>query len=354
MPRTQRPAWRTYLDHQELVNVIQSRQGRHSVDDLLQGLLQASIQVDRVTVIRWLKELKNPEHPLSQHIRVVEEAQGTKGVKTAWFAERRLLPPAAPSASAPATPATNPRRPPRLDTEIAWLLLLAEKSFSSLIPDDYYDSSLQDFFMEAQRTLQRDELAKTLRDRTIFVPRGYQLYETPTQARRVKAVIGKIVEAIEGGDMLAFTYQGASLRVHPYALIYRSPKIYLYAREDDGPLRQFACSRMQDTEILEDESQVPAEFRITVDQVDRARHEHPERLLLQLFPDDGDNLIDDLKLFRLHPDQRLQKQRDGSWLLAIDQILITYQLEEWIGGRWGYVRVLEPTDFYQRMKPRTW
>ena len=250
--------------------------------------------------------------------------------------------------------------------EEALTLLMAEKFLQAAIPVDFYEESLHDLFIKARAELKKydlqpkntRQLVSSYLKRLAIVQRGQQLVEKMIPYD----VLGVIAKAILDGKCVELKYQGEKRMLHPYAIILRSPKIYLLAIDDyvmsKGNVAkliptQFLCARISDASVSAQANWVPADFNaehfiehggLDVD-VDGAAHGSGRAftLRLRIVAGDSDNLLQDLQEFPLSSKQKVEKIRGtGDYLLKASGMRATHQLTEWIVGRLDRVEVLAP------------
>ena len=150
--------------------------------------------------------------------------------------------------------------------------------------------------------------------------------------------------------------------VHPYAIVLKSPKIYLLAIDDyvmskrrpsDLVPAQFLCARITDASVSERANRVPEDFDADkfIDRVGLDVESHDEsglpasgfKLKLRIIDAGSDNLLRDLKAFPLSKNQDLTKEKDtDNYILSAKNMRATHQLTEWIVGRLDRVEVLAP------------
>lgn len=325
---------------------------------------------DVVTIRRWLKEiLEEQDHYFRDRIEVVVATKQQRTDLALSGSKAYLARSCAPLMQLGLSSSTGVALPAitgALPVESAWLVRLAERVLQDVIPDDYQadDGPLAEFFRAAMGTLRQHPDMQLLSRRVLYVPRGQRLYESAETAERRKDAVLEIMKAIGCRRMLAFRYRDAEreTRVHPVAIIYRDPKMYLRAvREGDEQQRRttdYLCSRMTDV-VMDDarHSLVPDDFE--VGPVDLSLHrtlgiqEPTVRLLLRI-KEGNDNLIDDLDRYRLSPGQQpLWKNEAGEWELEIPQFTITAQFMQWLGGLWGRVEVMRPVELREYVKRRS-
>ena len=250
--------------------------------------------------------------------------------------------------------------------EEACTLLMAEKFLDAALPADFYDASLQDLFRTAKSVLKSyDKRPKHVRKqvksylkRVAIEQRGQTLVEHGVPYD----VLGVISRAILDGKCVDLRYWGDKRTVHPYAIVLKSPKIYLLAIDDHvmGKRRpsdlvptQFLCARITDASVSERVNRVPDDFDADkfIQQVGLDVESHDEsglpasgfKLKLRVIDAKSDNLFRDLKEFPLSRNQELTKEKGtDNYILSAKGMRATHQLTEWIVGRLDRVEVLSP------------
>lgn len=331
-------------------------QGRPcSMEDVYQYLCNPegiALTRDKKTVVNWMTAIhKQRNHPFRTRIRLrhptPKERRERGYQETAWLAESIAAPLDDRASRAVEGQGAVPKG--ELPAEGAWLLRLAEQILQDVIPEDYHDHALHDLFAVANKRLGEHPDLKLLARRIVYRPRGQRLHESEeTQARRREAV-GEIMDAIRLRRMLAFVYKGedGEHQVHPVALVYREPKMYLLAmRDDEQKPRQYLCARMTDVGVMDRPSRIPDDYEIG--DVDVSLHRKyglgpkPVRLVLRIKGGRDDNLVDDLGRYMLDPHQVIRQEPDGDWLLTVPKIKVTAQLMQWLGALGRAVRIEEP------------
>lgn len=356
-------ASRQIRNHLEVIRFLAASGKAHDAEEIRRHLEhEIGLEVDLRTVQRWLKEMReDSEHLFHDYIRVRPASAAEIGAgrnRRTLLAEASGKPlPASladPSASGgEIVSATTPGLVVhQLAMEEAWLLMLAERVLDKLIPQEFFDHGLQKVFREARGVLATDPTMRRLASRIVYVPRGQRLYEAPEQARANEEIVAPVMQAIREGKMLSFLYRGQKprRRVHPCALVYREPKLYLRAIQEGGAdEREFLCARMGAVEVLARNSEVPGDYQVDPDTIDLAIHgelglpvDRKVPLVLRLHAKGRPNLVDDLQRYRLDPQQTLTDLGEGDWQLAVPSTWITTQLVEWIAGRGDAVTVVGP------------
>jgi predicted DNA-binding transcriptional regulator YafY len=297
---------------------------------------QHGLQRDYNTVRRWLKKMRDSKALVAESVAPLGDTGAGK--------------PKAGDLVAESSPGLLMKE---LNAEEAWLLMLAQRVLEKIIPQDFFENSLSDVFQAARRALAGDRQMKMLADRIIYVPRGQRLYEAQDVGRARIEIVEEILKAIRDRKMLAFLYgeDNEERQVHPIALVYREPKLHLLALKEgrDTPTN-YLCARMSEVSVLDDRPNcVPDNYPIKELEVDLSLHRDlglppdPVRLVLRIDANGRGNLIDDLQKYRLDPLQELVDLGGGQWELTISSVMITAQLMEWIAGRQGAVKVVEPS-----------
>jgi hypothetical protein len=253
-----------------------------------------------------------------------------------------------------------------MPVEEACTLLMAEKFLDAALPADFYDASLQDLFRTAREVLSSyDKRPKHARKqvkgylkRVAIEQRGQTLVEHGVPYD----VLGVISRAILDGKCVNLSYWGEARIVHPYAIVLKSPKIYLLAVDDHimGRRRpadliptQFLCARITDASVSKRANRAPEDFDADkfIAQVGLDVESHDEsglpatgfKLKLRIIDAASDNLLQDLKEFPLSKSQVLEKEQGtDNYILSAPGTRATHQLTEWIIGRLDRVEVLAP------------
>jgi len=259
--------------------------------------------------------------------------------------------------------------------EEACLVLMAEKFLEEAIPADFYDAALQDLFLAARARLKEyEKLPKPQRKRVkdylkriAIEQRGQTLVETHVPYE----VLGPLSRAILEGKRVDCRYRGEARELHPFAIILRSPKIYLLA-VDDHVIRkmrpadlipaQFLCARITGVTVSDKPNLVPDDFNADtfIDQVgldrdadDWGGSERGFKLVLRIHDGDSDNLLNDLQEFPLSKDQTIEKEMGSNhYLLTAKRVRGTHQLIEWILGRVDRIEVVAPVNLRQYIVER--
>jgi predicted DNA-binding transcriptional regulator YafY len=256
-----------------------------------------------------------------------------------------------------------------MPVEEACLVLMAEKFLQEAIPADFYDAGLQDLFLAA-RARQPKQQRKRIKDylkRIAIEQRGQTLIEKTVPYE----VLGPLSRAILEGKRVDCRYRGAERELHPFAIVLRSPKIYLLAA-DDHVIRkvrpaelipaQFLCARITDPKVEDKPNLVPEDFNaekyiqeigLDGDADDWGGSGRGFKLVLRIFDADEDNLLADLEAFPLSKDQSIEKEKGtNNYLLTARKVRGTHQLIEWILGRVERVEVVSPATLRNHMVDR--
>ena len=176
-------------------------------------------------------------------------------------------------------------------------------------------------------------------------------------------VLGVISRAILDGKCVNLRYWGDERTVHPYAIVLKSPKIYLLAVDDhvmskrrpaDLVPTQFLCARITDASVSERANRVPDDFDADkfISSIGLEYESHEEsglpakgfKLELRIIDAARDNLLKDLQEFPLSKKQSIKKEKGtDNYILTAPGTRATHQLTEWIVGRLDRVEVLVPT-----------
>ena len=253
-----------------------------------------------------------------------------------------------------------------MPVEEACLVLMAEKFLQEAIPADFYDAGLQDLFLAARarlkeyekRAKQQRQRIKDYLKRIAIEQRGQTLIEKTVPYE----VLGPLSRAILEGKRVECRYRGAERELHPFAIVLRSPKIYLLAVDDHVIRRirpadlipaQFLCARITDAKVSDKPNLVPDDFSaekyiqeigLDGDADDWGSSGRGFKLVLRVFDAAADNLLADLETFPLSKDQSIEKEKGtNNYLLTARRVRGTHQLIEWILGREERVEVLAPT-----------
>lgn len=253
-----------------------------------------------------------------------------------------------------------------MPVEEACTLLMAEKFLDAALPADFYDASLQDLFRTAKEVLStHDKRPKHARKqvkgylkRVAIEQRGQTLVEHGVPYD----VLGVISRAILDGKCVNLSYWGQPRIMHPYAIVLKSPKIYLLAVDDSAMRRrgpselvpaQFLCARITDASVSKRASRVPDDFdadkfiaRVGLDVGSHDESGLPAKgftLKLRVIDAESDNLLRDLTEFPLSKKQTLEEEEGtDNYILTAPGTRATHQLTEWIVGRLDRVEVVAP------------
>lgn len=331
---------------------------------------QHGLQRDYNTVRRWLKKMReDTTHPFHRYLRVreVTDDEVDRGLNSKALVAESVQPLAESVTGKPkAADLVAESSPGLLMTELsaeeAWLLMLAERILDRIIPQDFFENRLGGVFRAARQALLKDPAMKMLANRIIYVPRGQRLYESPEVAEGRVEAVQEVMRAIRERKMVSFLYRGEAKerQVHPVALVYREPKLYLLAlKEGSSSPTEYLCARMAEVSALDDRPNcVPDDYPVGDLEIDLNMHRQfgldpePVRLVLHIDASGQGNLIDDLKKYRLDPDQVLVDLGVGQWELTIPKVMITAQLMQWIGGMWGHIAFVEPQAIREIVKAR--
>ena len=256
--------------------------------------------------------------------------------------------------------------------EEACTLLMAEKFLDFSIPADFYDASLQDLFIAARQKIADYEQAPRQSRRRVSDYLKRIAVDQRSQALVDHDVpydvLGVLSRSILEGKRVNCRYRDDQRELHPFAIVLRSPKIYLLA-VDDHAIRavpkhdlvpaQFICARITDAEVSDKPNLVPDDFNADefIEQVgldaDALDWEPPARgfkLMLRIFDGNRDNLLADLEQFPLSKQQEVMYEEEtGQHLLMARRMRATHQLIEWIMGRLDRVEVLAPDALRQHI-----
>lgn len=296
-------------------------------------------------VQNWLKEIRDSEEFQTQisYRRDPDDARKILYSSTAPTVGARILP-----------------------IEEACLILMAEKFLQAAIPADFMDSGLQELFRAARKRLEEyDAIPKQHRkrikdylNRIAIEQRGQTLveHEVPYD------VLAPLSRAILEGKRIDCRYRGKRRELHPFAIVLKSPKVYLLAADDHRIRKsrpenvrpaQFLCVRMTDVSVSDRPNLVPDSFNaekyIAQRGLDVEAHDVGDlpaggfKLVLRLFDADKDNLLADLEEFPLSASQEIAPEKGtGNYLLEARRMRATRQLIEWIVGRLDRVEVVAP------------
>jgi len=239
------------------------------------------------------------------------------------------------------------------------------------VPADFYENSLQDLFRTARSTLgqyqRRPKHARRMVEkymRRVYIDqRGQQL----AQKFVPYEVLGVISKAMLDNKCVRCRYLGKDRLLHPYALVLKSPKIYLLAVEhrrltdsDTVTPTQYLCSRMTNPKVSDTTSRVPANFSAEsfvrthgMDVLMERESGLPRRaftLLLRIYEGDKDNLLRDLEEFPLSSDQTIEEEAGTRHhILRAPGMRASFQLVEWILGRMERVEVIGPRSLREQI-----
>ncbi len=264
----------------------------------------------------------------------------------------------------------------RLSLETANLVLLAERLLKPFLPREHIESGLQALFQSAHAKLHEHEkkcgrtgdAVGALLERIAVDQRGQRL----GGADEASAIVSVVTEAILKRRCIEARLQGRKRRLHPYGLLFRDPKYYLLA-VDDQELRKaggkiealepekFQCSRFDQAEVSTASNLVPDAFALTSWLRENYKgvpirglklsEMGPMTLKLRLFVDASSALVQDLKKHPIADMQRILgtgKEREETRLVA-ENVWPTVELMNWLLARGHRVEVLEPAFLRQRM-----
>ena len=268
------------------------------------------------------------------------------------------------------------RKRDKLTLETANLVLLAERLLQPFLPREHVESGLQSLFQAAHGKLREHEkkcgrngdAVGALLERIAVDQRGQRL----GGADAASAIVPVVTEAILKRRCIEACFQGRTRRLHPYGLLFRDPKYYLLA-VDDQDLRdaggrieglepqKFHCSRFKHAEVSRVLNLVPNDFALTSWLRENYKgvpirglkpsENGPMTLKLRLFADASSALVQDL---RKHPIASMQRilstgEKEGETRLVADDVWPTVELMNWLLARGHSVEVLEPAFLRQKV-----
>lgn len=279
-------------------------------------------------------------------------------------------------------PLTSSKKyPEKMQIEQACALLISDKHLSALAPTRLFQNQgeYQQLIVRAQATVEKYQQQKLQRQsnmndflkRICVVPRGQRLLDAVSD----DSILQCIAQSIVKQRCINITYKHRNRVLHPFGLVFRQPKTYLLALDDQNlqewrsahaPPRQFLCNRIQSASISRKAHQVPEYFNVT-DYVNQgfvdvpAYNEAPPEsdnnsfsLILKIWGDEDDNFIRDLDEYRLSAKQQLTLVPDkGYYLLEAPDMRATQALVEWVLGRMERVEVVEPSHFRNYIRQKT-
>ena len=250
-------------------------------------------------------------------------------------------------------------------------LLMANHFLMEFIPTEHYDALRASLHHAREVLVSRskhgNENWQRVLERIAIYQRGQRLID-PTYN---EDFLNVLYHAIAEGKCVEGRYQSTQgeakpVRLHPYAVVFRLPKIYALAKPDDrqeGPLRQYLLHRFSELELSSEKCHIDDNFRLMkylqqggMD-IAALRDSGPEEevdVRLRVYSalaGEPDNLIRDLLDSRLTDNQvGPALSEEGHWEMCLPQTRITYQLIEWILGRGDRVEVLAPDNLRDHIR----
>ena len=186
------------------------------------------------------------------------------------------------------------------------------------------------------------------------------------------AIAPVVTEAILKRKCIESNYQGRKQRLHPYGLLFRDPKYYLLAvddqdlrdangRIDDIEPQKFQCSRFERADVSATGNLVPDGFALTPWLREHYRgvplrgiepsDSGPFTLKLRLFAAATSALVQDLRQHPIAPMQLILGggETDAETRLVAEDVWPTVELMNWLLARGHSVEVLEPAFLRQRV-----
>jgi len=256
-----------------------------------------------------------------------------------------------------------------ITVESACMTLLAERFLKPLLPEKHIETGLEDMFTAARKRLQDHESKRglngdaigSLLDRIAVLPRGQVLSGNEQATEFVAVVTGAILNQ----RCIHVRYNSRERLLHPYGIVFRDPKYYLLA-VDDNAIREvgsdlsglmpktYLCSRFEYAEVSDASNRVPREFDIKPHLKDNPLgipfpdavfgHETRITLKLRLYGVDESVLLRDLKDHPIASDQQIHTDKESksvATLIASD-VYPSIELLHWLLARGDSVEVLEP------------
>ena len=235
----------------------------------------------------------------------------------------------------------------KLSLETANLVLLAERLLQPFLPREHVESGLQSLFQAADAKLREYEkkcgrngdAVGALLERITVDQRGQRL----GGADAASAIVPVVTEAILKRKCIEAGYQGCERRLHPYGLLFRDPKFYLLAVDDqvlrdaggrieDLEPEKFQCSRFDHAEVSTVINLVPHEFALTSwlrenykgVPIRGLKHleSGPMTLELRLFVNASSALVQDLRKHPIFSTQRILStgEKEGQTRLVAEDV----------------------------------
>lgn len=262
----------------------------------------------------------------------------------------------------------------KLSLETANLVLLAERLLQPFLPREHIESGLQSLFQAADAKLREyekkcgrnGEAVGALLERITVDQRGQRLGGADASSQ----IVPVVTEAILKRKCIEAEYQGCKRRLHPYGLLFRDPKFYLLAvddqvlrdaggRIDDLAPEKYQCSRFDHAEVSTVVNLVPPGFVLTSWMRENYKgvpirdlgplESGPMTLELRLFVNASSALVQDLRNHPISPTQRILSagEKNGQTRLVAKDVWPTVELMNWLLARGQVVEVLGP-EFLRR------
>jgi len=233
--------------------------------------------------------------------------------------------------------------------ELLLAFSLADKHLEQVLPRSSYESIKRYFDSVNALLMEEGPMQKEVRrllDRVAVDQRGQRLANPMSLDL---SILDTIYKAIRQNKQLNMTYRGRESRVHPAAIVIRSPKIYLVAKyQPDDIYRNLLVHRISTASVDFLDNQIPENFSLE-DYLAEGGIDVPVEgdeafydIEIEISGiDETANLIDDLQESPIHTTQTLTKKTNQRYLLKLHSQR-TYQLVEWIVARGRFVKVLKP------------
>jgi predicted DNA-binding transcriptional regulator YafY len=241
---------------------------------------------------------------------------------------------------------------PALSNTEALTMLMVEQHLAGLLPSTTLDV-LKPYFLTAQKQLELTSKSKKFKSWLSKV-RTIQANQTLIPPNINPAVQATVYEALLLEKQLKIEYKNRegnlkSYRVHILGLVQRGSIVYLNVRINDFEnLRMLALHRIQDAEILSDETNYPLEYNID-HEIANGSFDFGEgktiELKIILTPEAAKHLYET----PLSTRQCLQFLSDETVELTAS-VKDTPQLKWWLLALGSGVKVLEPSDLKENIK----
>ncbi len=239
---------------------------------------------------------------------------------------------------------------------------MAKKHLSNLLPRNTL-AELERFFSQAEERLEKHEhsvspkLFRRLKDSVEFYQRGQRLQPADFDIDHLDTIYRSILL----NRQLVFRYRGKEYRVHSFGVAILLPKLYLVGKKDEDideaeQFRHFLIHKIESIYIDNRPAKIPSDFslreylesghmEVFINPEDKG--EYP--LLLELIPQPGSNLMDDLHENPISPSQNIEALGTGIFRLSA-KVRRTIQLRNWLLSLGQESVVLEPAIMRQDIK----